>query len=196
MIEAGTTAPSTPGLTRGDLAALTLPLAHLPGFDPAGLRVWEARTTHSEFNGERRWISVGFTDPTTVGIAVDAQPLRDVPVRRVRLTTIDSATRDRIARWMADQIGDGSACTAPDWLPTERWSSPGVGAYQKAGGYWSLNTRRRFAHFSADGRVGTFVPGLAALDPHDGRTLPDGSRWVDAAALAVVARHLGERGGA
>lgn len=34
------------------------------------------------------------------------------------------------------------------------------------------------------------VPALATLDPNDPRTLPDGSRLVDALALAAVGRHL------
>lgn len=34
------------------------------------------------------------------------------------------------------------------------------------------------------------IPALAALDPADDRRLPDGSRWVDAAALTIVAREV------
>ena len=35
-------------------------------------------------------------------------------------------------------------------------------------------------------------PALAHLDPTDPRTLPDGSRWVDAEALRLVCLHLME----
>ena len=34
------------------------------------------------------------------------------------------------------------------------------------------------------------VPALAALDPNDPRPIPDGSRWVDARALLLVACHV------
>ena len=34
------------------------------------------------------------------------------------------------------------------------------------------------------------VPALADIDPHDDTRLPDGSRLVDALALAIVAREV------
>jgi len=37
--------------------------------------------------------------------------------------------------------------------------------------------------------IGTIVPSLAGLNPDDPRTLPDGSRWVDAEALRRVCMH-------
>ena len=37
------------------------------------------------------------------------------------------------------------------------------------------------------------VPVLATLDPNDPRTLPDGSRWVDAEALRLVCLHVAGR---
>lgn len=39
----------------------------------------------------------------------------------------------------------------------------------------------------------TMVPALAALNPDDRRTLPDGSRWVDAEALRLVCLHVAGR---
>lgn len=74
-------------------------------------------------------------------------------------------------------------CTAPLWRRQE--------------GAWLLAVSGRRGHtFSAnprwslggDGGRRHRVPALAALDPADPRTLPDGSRWVDAAALALVCR--------
>jgi hypothetical protein len=37
------------------------------------------------------------------------------------------------------------------------------------------------------------APGLDDLDPHDPRTLDDGSRWVDAEALRLVCLHVAGR---
>ena len=67
-------------------------------------------------------------------------------------------------------------------------------------GVWSVWGRHHGARFVPwlDGMgqcgtsAGTVVPALANLDPNDPRTLPDGSRWVDAEALRLVCLHLME----
>lgn len=57
------------------------------------------------------------------------------------------------------------------------------------GGGYSLEGLRQFA---SDGQYRDL---LADLNPDDDRRLPDGSRWVDAVALARVCRHVArERG--
>lgn len=106
----------------------------------------------------------------------------------------ESATRDRAARWLAWVCGvaDGSSI-APDWIATRRYNVNS----RPAGGSWALYADR-IRHFAATERMldeKTAVPELAGIDPHDGQRIADGSRRVDAAALAVVCSVAWDRWG-
>ena len=91
--------------------------------------------------------------------------------------------RDRVARVvaglaLAPRAGLVDSCTAHTWewapaMDQRRWTLSGNG-----GG-------RGWEHFGLKS-----VPALADLDPNDDTRLPDGSRLVDALALAAVARQV------
>ena len=86
----------------------------------------------------------------------------------------DAATRDRCLRWLAGRVVLEVGCGAPGWVDS-------------FGGWWVL-----FIH-DDDLYVisGDNYPAIADLDPTDDTRLPDGSRLVDALALAAVLRHVG-----
>ena len=97
--------------------------------------------------------------------------------------------RDRVVRALvATYRPKRSACTAPDWF----WSD---------GGYddpsvpeWTLSQGADLLRWYAPGAARIIhevsVPALGALDPGDDARLPDGSRLVDALALAAVWREV------
>lgn len=68
------------------------------------------------------------------------------------------------------------------WWRSARLEGPGwwVSSPEKGGGYGIIGL------LNFDG----LAPLLSELDPDDPRLLPDGSRLVDALALALVARHV------
>ena len=76
-------------------------------------------------------------------------------------------------------------CTAPEW-DTRR---PEYGTWAvrvPAVAWWGFN-----APLTGSSSRSQTVPTLSDLDPADPTLLPDGSRQVDAIALARVALHLG-----
>lgn len=102
------------------------------------------------------------------------------------VSLVESATADRVARWLAARVGLEVGCTAPEW----RWRA-GVRAWgliAAFSGRYFVETRRQVW-----GRDDVVVPTLdvADLDPADTRKLSDGSRFVDRLALAIVAVHVG-----
>ena len=98
----------------------------------------------------------------------------------VALDLTDATGRAHAAWWVAEALG----MTAPaylSWIDRGEWWLCGGGI-------------RRFGVMQVQTPIGPLfdllVPGLADLDPNDPRTLPDGSRWVDAEALRLVCLHL------
>lgn len=103
-----------------------------------------------------------------------------LPPSEVSVSLADSAARDRVARWVAERVG----------MPCD----PVAGFWRFVLGAWRLTGSDGAIEFGAadpeaEGRF--VVHALSALDPHDDTRLPDGSRLVDALALAAVARHVG-----
>lgn len=100
-----------------------------------------------------------------------ADTTEDVPRSRLALDLTAATGRAHAAWWAAEHDGETviRGC---------RW-------YCDGGQEWTLDTDRVHIHFAAD-----TVPSLADLDPDDPRTLPDGSRWVDAEALRRVVLHV------
>lgn len=191
-------------ITAEEMAALWVPLASLPGFDPVGLRVLvraeTAVLTDIASGGVGpaegpvwRGCWVWWADSSGHEDSVDL-----VDWSEVILDLADASTRDRVARWLAGRVGFAVGCTAPDWIPTLKFGlgSGGIG-YRDDGGYWTLCCSSRTEHFRAPkGSTGLKafdeVPGLVSVDPHDAHRLPDDSRYADALALARVAVHTGE----
>ncbi len=111
---------------------------------------------------------------------VDVVVIADLSALTVDLT--DATGRDHGLRALAAH----SCRAAPGvwWLPLDD-------------GRWSLRCepRRGFVTFRAPGAPELSesrpeVPSLADIDPNDPTLLPDGSRWVDAEALARVLVHV------
>lgn len=94
----------------------------------------------------------------------------------VTLDLADAATRDRCLRWLAGRVGLDTRGRCPWW-----WATTTVG--------WGLGygARGRWEAFGAAGAWNE-VPALADLDPTDDTRIRDGSRLVDALALAAVLR--------
>lgn len=158
-----------------EMAQLRVRLADLPGFDPEGLRV--------EYESERI-LCVGLFDGAVLldDEGPDGERLAALP-EQCEVSTADARTRDALARWLAERVHTVQGqpfrvgSTAPAWAPVTA-----VGGFTVSDG-WSLIAAST-AYFDR----GVYAPDL---DSGDDRLLPDGSRWVDAAALAAVARHVG-----
>lgn len=171
-------------LTPDDLARLRVPLSDLPGLPCRGLLLYPME---------------GSVHDGPLLAETDIRP-DDMgrPVVRVcggmRLTEFwavdlsDGATRDRCARWLAGRVGLGVGSTAPRWEPvwtpaTDRaWYLGGRGGTID----WFAGPSYPLTHTTS--RAPVPVSALDDLDPSDDRRIPDGSRWVDAAALAAVLR--------
>jgi hypothetical protein len=160
-----------------ELAALRIELSALPGFDPVGLDV------------ERSCCGHVIGDPYAGPPECCGDPDEWV-------SFIDASTRDRVARWLAGRVGLTVGSTAPGWWHQEAvW----VLAVRRAGGVKGGSSARTFSGSprwaaSADGGKRRHVPTLGDLDPSDPRLLPDGSRYVNALALARVAVTVGKGG--
>lgn len=159
-------------LTPDDLAALRVRLADLPGFDPRGLDVYVLGDEEDEPHLARLRGEKG-----SLLLADD----RVVSEEDAWVTTADSATRDRLARWCVVRqpslygLVDEVLCTAPLWGRAGSRERP----------TWVLSVHGRGQVWSAEWRAGTeeAVPALAGLPCDPG--------WAEWAALAAVARHLG-----
>ena len=94
----------------------------------------------------------------------------------------DASTADRVARWLAARVGLEVGCTAPGW-------------YYHEGG-WYLAGDECWTGIPSLAAAGNYVAGLPFSERRlgelaDHRRLPDGSRYVDRLALALVAVHVG-----
>lgn len=93
----------------------------------------------------------------------------------------EANTRDRAARWLAGRNKMPVGCTAPTW----RYDSLLFG--------WELECwAPDGCETSIDYPVKRLSPSRL-LDPHHSMLLPDGSRVVDAAALAIACKIEGAR---
>lgn len=155
---------------------LRVPLSALPGFDPVGLRCSTASS------GDGHWLCVAdgwLTDANPRVSRNETTRVYDGPMSGVVLDLSDSATRDRVARWVAARVGLEVGCTAPGWGWVDNDPTNAMRDVLARG--WVLGSA-----FFVWGGCGT-----SDLDPTDDTCLPDGSRVVDAVALARVAVYLG-----
>jgi hypothetical protein len=192
-------------LTTEDMGRLRVPLAALPGLDVRGLLLWPTREelhrrdlamfrTFSDGSAAGaqlptgiEWIGVtrDTSDHALAGYVVThtdfasrhgiVANFRGGPVD---VDLADAATRDRVARWLAARVGLNTSGRCPWWFTLAPVASrPGWGlAYGPHGSYETFGPGRE-----------TEVPALVGLNGADDRRLPDGSRYVDALALALVA---------
>lgn len=162
------------------MSDLLLPLSSLPGFDPVGLRVRHPA-------GGVPWgvcVAVDDSRPNVHNVVVATTELgpphdRDLdfaPARLVDLNLADASTADRVARWIACQVGVEVGCTAPKWIYIE----PSPGFFEPGG--WELHGVGDEFYY--------IRPGHAAVCGMD----QDGSRHADRLALRNFAEYLGANG--
>lgn len=168
-------------LTSEEMERLRVRLADLPGFDPVPLFAYLLGDDEEE-----AWVVVG--DGSTRGVKYAilwSGSTRDVPLSDVWVSTADARTRDALARWVAGRVGMSPASTAPAW----HVGDPAPGTWNLRWWYTEFVTFHAPRPSSYRGtKVSSEheVSALGGLDSADPRRLPDGSRWVDAAALAAV----------
>lgn len=170
---------------------LLVPLLALPGLDPVGLWV-----RHRASPSACRWL---VTEHLPAIEGRYPQPSRCVVAHggphnvgdvddKLRLNLADSATRDRVTRWIGARSNKAMDHSSAPWW---EWHGPRR--------VWALIANRWVHYYSPFGdEIETADPLLAVLalrdlDPQDFTTLPDNSRRVDAHALALVAVHLGQQ---
>lgn len=117
--------------------------------------------------------------------AWDACP-EEVSLELLGLDLTDATGREHAAWWLADQMAADpmDLITHSPFFEVVFWANEGsdeVGTFLG----WALNAPAGRWHF-----LGWDC--LHDLDPEDPRTLPDGSRWVDAEALRLVCLHVAE----
>jgi len=102
----------------------------------------------------------------------------------------DATGRAHLAWWLAGSLKH--AHTTPEFAV---WHMGGVSMQgldrPERLSVWGLSVAQRplWSYWPSTHNLFTI------LDPNDPRLLPDGSRWVDAAALSLVARHMAGIGG-
>lgn len=174
-----------------ELLALRVPLAALEGLDPLGLRPYKRGSDAVYEMVVGRWESKLYLSMPALARS------EVVDGADVELSTADARTRDALARWVAGRCGMQLGATAPVLRVGELTAG---GCFVELSSYIPLGegritTRSRRWLARNPGHLFTPEEALPELfvfeEGHDPRLLPDGSRWVDAAALAAVARHVG-----
>jgi hypothetical protein len=176
-------------LTVEEMARLWAELDHLPGIELAGLRVVVPFSDGSSFDGlvigvdADGAIWIGGSEEIRGAAGDDYRPsLRWISREDAYVDLADASTRDRVARWIADRVGQDIGSMAPElYYDGRTWC---LGADEEDGG----------TEFSGNpDHDATYVAALAEVDTNDRRTLPDpdGSWYRVARALALVAVHVG-----
>ncbi len=179
-------------LTPDDLAHLRVPLSALPGLDPVGLRLRAGEGAMMAYDPA---IYVALSGGVMVfDWSHDGTP--DLAMLAHAFVCLDHPEgADRVARWLAARVRLEVGCTAPLWsVCSLGWASIG----------WALTQRdaegetvcRTFASRYHGGDIDALAPisDATALASESGsRRLPDGSRYVDRLALALVAVHFGSQ---
>lgn len=165
-----------------EMGRLRVPLASLAGFDPVGLVVDGAvivSRAEEQDNDEAGWAAEFATLPPPSLLAIaTVEGVRFRVAAEVSVTLADASTADRVARWVAGRVGLEVGCTAPGWREGRQ------GGLGLPG--WLLDTGDGSKFFTYDS-----LPVVRAFWMDDDRLLPDGSRYVDRLALALVAVHVG-----
>lgn len=169
-------------LTPDDMARCRVRLADLPGFGPVGLWCFPSLRAPAE--------------DCDLCVHYDAQSRFPYRLRLPRgegfvtwpdicVSTIHASTRDRLARWAGGRLKVWPVTSFPPALPAT-WLRFRFDDYDKT---WMLDlcfgTGEHPNHYN--------VPAWEGFAGGDLRILPDGVRWLEAAALAEIARHLGSR---
>lgn len=115
------------------------------------------------------------------------KPIKPWPLERVALDLTDKTGRAHAAWWLAERLGLEALRTGVVAIRLQdvtEYSPDGRAVAFRTGVVWALGDERY--------DIGTpeVLAALADLDPHDPRLLEDGSRWVDAEALRLVALHV------
>jgi len=153
------------------MAALTVP-ATLPGVVRVGTPLAGSCVAVSAVHEDDAGVLYCMVarDPMESHGAINPEPLCDL---HVDLT--DATGRAHVAWAVAAALGVNPSRCSPRWIgttPRPGWAIDGGENYVY---------RRYYRSFDAfNGK----------LDPHDNTRLPDGSRWVDAEALRLVALHV------
>ena len=177
-------------ISEREMERLRVRLADLSGFDPEGLWLVDAAGQHEHIvlHADERDVLVhsGDSDDYPWWWTKDQAdaPLTD-PAAEPYLSTADARTRDALARWVAERVRMSPASTAPAW----HVGDPAPQTWNLRWWYTEFVTFHAPRPSSYKGtKVSNEheVPALGDLDAADPRRLPDGSRWVDAAALAAV----------
>lgn len=163
---------------------LLVPLADLDGFDPVGLYVLirtpgasDRRTLMGDYSP-----NVCHVHERGVGVTVWLD-LDETECPSILLDFSNASTRDRYLRWLADEVGLKLGSGAPMWE-----SHYDSGWSDKSTDGWHLSTSMWEDGNEYDAPV--WLASMLGLDPRDNSLLPDGSKLVDAIALAESRRHL------
>ena len=169
-------------ITTEEMERLRVRLADLPGFD-AGDEEWETASRRFARHCMRQLaLNHGLDEPDDYELIAINDAFDDALPEREYVSTADARTRDALARWVAERVNVSIGCTiAPGFYWWDHDLSEGE---EPAWILQSIEPEARGYHGWTRARV-------LGLDPTDDRLLPDGSRWVDAAALAAVVRHVG-----
>lgn len=167
-------------ITPEEMARLRVPLSALPHFRPD--LIWECQGDRvvqvwSVLEEEQEHYFLARHDGDD-----SVAKWWSEPESWMMLDLSDASTADRCARWLAGRVGLEVGCTAPGWFFHEAMVAWLLGRGRR-------DTTRLFAQNGPD--IDYVVHTLADLDPTDDRRLPDGSRYVDRLALALVCRHVG-----
>lgn len=180
-------------LTSEEMERLRVRLADLPGFNPVGLTVDAKNGDGSTFGAA---LCVGVRHPQGGTVFWMWTEVNGLVVfghgTEVFVSTADARTRDALARWVAGRYGLRVGSSCPSLLCNEQelfqwklYSAPDFRVYNSG-------------HVTFDGDAEDGPTELRRLRAEDPRLLPgltanDRARWVDAAALAAVARFVGSR---
>lgn len=144
----------------------------IPAFDTSRLRVPLSELPGIAPEGESCLLA---TSQGVIRCTLDQAP--------VSIDFAEPATRDRAARWLLATVGGRPQCTAPPWT----WSDGGTWRLHGGAMFWPRPPRGP----APIGDTWITVSELQQLDVRDGRVLPDGSRYVEALALALVCAYVG-----
>lgn len=170
-------------LTPDDIAALRVRLSDI-GFDPVGLYAYRI----GDEEDDRYLLDDDSVIELTRVYRSGSGPW--MAEDELFVSTSDARTRDALARWVAGRVGLSPSATAPSWHP-DNYEAPSwrLSAWYTEAAWFRAPYSANFRGMPILGEY--IVPALAALDARDARRLPDGSRLVDALALAAVAVHVG-----
>lgn len=185
------------GLEGGVIPGLMVALSEVPGLDPVGLRVTRDRPMFGTVLGVDADGTVWCSTWSEGGRFGAEGRIFAFSPGTARVYLADSATRDRAARWLAgilrpDVDGGFPACVIPgrsSFGANSRTPTWGLAVSSlQDGPLWRSFDDQPLPNGKRLSQDALF----AGLDLLDDTRLPDGSRLVDALALAAVCRAVGD----